>query len=442
MEVISLIGIVIAVVFINYATYRGLGLPLACLLGAMVIWISGGMDFQTSFTAAMEQTTPIMGAMLPIFMFGAILGLLYNKSGAIASLGLACLRPFKNVKNPNVQMLGSIFMFFILRTVVSLSGINPMALIVTMVGLVTVLFQDLDIPRKYCNCFLVVSTTIATYIPGAPNSPNVLLTQLIPGWTLNTCFIPRLLFMIIFIVGATFWLFVMIKRDKDKGAHFVPAKGMSTGDLNDPNVKRPFWVLTLIPLVLVYVLCSFVKMQAWLALFLGCIVAGILFIPYMKAPEGQGKFGWLVKEISASAVQIPLYYLMAYFPAGAIMASPGWALLNSWMGSLASSLPLALGFGIVATILVPVGSAATYITTSIANQIFIPAGLAVGTAGTLLLNANCVFDTLPNSPGMIMQADLTETPMKECYPSIFKTTVILTMGIMILAVLMAMVGIF
>lgn len=440
MEIISLIGIIVALVFINYSMYRGLGLPLACIIGTMMIWITGGTDFQAGWTACMDQTAPLLGRMLPIFMFGAILGFLYTSSGAAASLGLACFRPFKNVKNPNVKMIGTIFMFFVLRFIISLSGIDNMALIVTMVALVTVLFQDLDMPRKYCNCFLMVSGTIPTFMPGAPTMLNVILPMFLPGFTPNSCFVPRMLFLIIFIVVSTLWLFVMIKKEKDAGEHFVPAKGMNTGDLNDPNVKRPFWVITLIPLALVYILCSFVGLEAWLALFIGCIVAGVLFIPYIKAPEGTKKFGWLVEQFNFSAVQIPLYYTMSYFPAYAMLAAPGWTLLTSWMNSLAGALPLALGFGIVSTVLVPVGSSALVINAEIANSIFVPAGLAAGTAGTLLIVANTVFDTLPNSPGMIMQADLTETPLKVCYPSIFKTTVVLTMGIMILAVVMAMVG--
>lgn len=441
MEVISLIGIVIALVFINYSMYRGLGLPLACVIGTMVIWLSGGTGFQAGWADCMNATAPTLGRMLPIFMFGAILGFLYTNSGAATSLGLACFRPFKNVKNHDIKMLGTIFMFFVLRFILALSGIDNMALIVTVVALATVLFQDLDLPRKYCNAFLMVAGTIPTFMPGAPTMLNVILPMFLPGFTATSCFVPRMLFLLIFIVVATIWLYALCKKDKKNGAHFVPAHGMNTGDVNDPNVKRPFWVLTLIPLLLVYILCTVVGWEAWLGLFCGCIAASILFIPYIKAPEGTKKFGWLVGQFNRSAVQIPLYYTMSYFPAYAMLAAPGWTLLTAWMSSLANSLPLALGFGIVSTVLVPVGSSALVINAEIANTIFVPAGLAAGTAGTLLIVANTVFDSLPNSPGMIMQAELTETSMRECYPSIFKTTVLLTGGIMVLATVLAMIGI-
>jgi H+/gluconate symporter-like permease len=441
MQVISLLGIIVAIIFVNVAMYRGLGLPLACIFSAMIIWITGGVDIATGYSDAIGETASTFARMCSVFGFGAILGMLYAKSGAAASLGLAFFSPFKKVKNQNVKMLGTIFMFFVMRFVLALSGIDNMALIVTTVALVTVLFSDLDMPRKYANAMLMCAGTIPTFMPGAPTMLNVILPTFLPGFTAMSCFVPRMLFLIIFICLASLWLFVMIKKDMDKGEHYVPAKGMDIGDLNDPNVKRPFWVLTLLPLILVYVLCSFASMDAWLALFIGCILAGILFIPYIRVPEGRGKFGYMVEQMNDSYIQIPLYYNLTYLPAYAMMAVPGWTLLTNWMNSLAaSSAPLPLTFGLVCTILVPVGSSALVINANIASEIFVPAGLAAGTAGSLLIVANTVLDTLPNSPGMIMQADLTETPLRVCYPSIFKTTVVLTFGIMLLAVLFACIG--
>lgn len=72
---------------------------------------------------------------------------------------------------------------------------------------------------------------------------------------------------------------------------------------------------------------------------------------------------------------------------------------------------------------------------------FLSNDLSAATCGTLLVVSNTVLANLPNSCGMIMQAELTETPLREGYPSIFKTTVLLTGAIMAVATIMAMVGI-
>lgn len=440
MEVVSLIGIIIALIFMNYSIYRGLGLPLACIIGTLFIWLTSGINLFDGWSSSMESLAPQFTVFLPVYLFGAILGLLYSKSGAAASIGLAFFRPFKNARNQTVKMMGTIFMFFLMRVLISLSGMDNMALSITMVSLVLVLFQDLDMPRKYCNAFLMVSGTLYILIPGAPSMINVILPQLLPGFTSMTCAGFRTLVMLVFIIGSTLWLTWMISRDMKKGEHFEPAKGVCVGDLRDPNVKRPFWLVAVLPLILIWVLSSFVQWPSWASLALGCVFAGILFIPYMKAPEGRKKFGWVVDELNRSAIQIPLYYTLSFLPAYAIVETSGWTLLTGWAASLATVIPPALGFGIISTLLVPIGSSAMIVNSALAMEVFVPAGLAVSTAGILTIVSNTVFDSLPNSPGMIMQADLLETPLKECYPSIFKTTVLLTGIIMVLTILVACIG--
>lgn len=439
-SVISLIGIIIALVFVNYSVYRGLGLPIASIIAAVFIWLTSGINIETGWTSAMETVAPLMSTMLPILLFGSILGMFYAESGAAASLGLALFAPFKKVSNPTVKRIGTLFMFFILRVLLSLAGLNSMAIMSTMVALVTVLFQELNMPRRYCNCCLVVAGTIETFLPAVPSTLNILLPLYLEGFTATSCLIPRILFCVIFIAGSVLWLNYMISKDMAKGEHFEIGGGMNTGDLSDTTVKRPFWLVTLIPIAVIFALYNFAHLQAWSALAVGTVVAGCLFIPYIRVPESKHKFPYMVERINKSSISIPVYYLLSYLVAGAMVITPGYELLTSGIQAISQTLPLALGYGLVSMMLVPVGSSALLLNAQIASTIFVPAGLAAGTAGTIMIVANTVFDTLPNHPGMIMQADLTGTPMKECYPSIFKTTVLLTMGILVLAILMAMIG--
>lgn len=296
------------------------------MFSCFIIWITGGVSIPAGWDSAITELEPYLGAMIPIYIFGGILGLFYAKSGAAASLSLACFRPFKNAKNPKVKMLGTIFMFFIMRVLLTLSGIDNMALIVTTVAMVAVMCEELDIPRKYANCLLMISGTIPTFMPGAPTMMNVILPTALPGFTRMSCFIPRLLFMFAFIILSTLMVSFMIRRSKDKSEHYEAIPGMDAGELTDANVKRPFWLLTLVPLVVVYILSVVTTISSWICIMLGCIVAGVLFVPYMKVPEGQKRFGWLINEMNDASIQIPLYYCMDMMLAYAMVSVPGWAL--------------------------------------------------------------------------------------------------------------------
>lgn len=441
LQIVSLIGIVIAVAFQCWAVYKGLGLPMATLISCVIVWVSGGADIQAGYSAAAEVFTGTIGTMLPLFMFGTILGWIYVESGAIASLGRAFFGPVKKIQNPTARRIGLLFAFFIIRFIIGLSGIDNMAIMVFMVALVTVLFREMDAPRKYANCCLMVAGTISTFMPSVPTMLNEIVPMFLPGYTANTQAGVRWIFCIVFVVGSVIWLNSMIAKDMAKGERFIAAKGMDVGDLDDDTIKRPHWILTLLPVVLIYVLYNFCGFEGWTSLATGTILACLMFYRYLRAPEGRKLFGYFIEQTNSAAVRIPLHYMIGYALATSITTSVGWELLNVWMNNLATAINPAVGFGIVSFILVPIGASAMMINCTLAAEVFVPAGLSLASAGTLLIVAQTVLDTLPNSPGMIMQAELTETPMKVCYPPIFKTTVLLTGGIYIVNIVLAAVGI-
>ena len=132
---------------------------------------------------------------------------------------------------------------------------------------------------------------------------------------------------------------------------------------------------------------------------------------------------------------------LSYLPGLAITISPAYELILAGANAIATALPLSLGFGILAVILVVMGNSCTIVLTSLANTIFMPAGLSLTSVSLLMIVGNTVFDTLPNSPFLVAQAELLDSPMPESYPPIFKTTVLLTSAMMVLAIIMAAVGI-
>ena len=112
-----------------------------------------------------------------------------------------------------------------------------------------------------------------------------------------------------------------------------------------------------------------------------------------------------------------------------------------------ASIPIPSAFGLTLIAIILVGAmggaqSALVVIGTIAMATFIPNGMSVQAAGIIALWATAVLDTLPNSLGIIMQAQLTGVPMKECYPPIFKTTVLLTGAMSVLVAILAAIGLF
>ena len=78
---------------------------------------------------------------------------------------------------------------------------------------------------------------------------------------------------------------------------------------------------------------------------------------------------------------------------------------------------------------------------NLANIVFAAAGLELVTAGTIMLAGNTVLNTLPISAEMQVQSQLSDTPLKEGYPPIFKCTVVLTFGLMVVVSILLTLGI-
>lgn len=440
MAVFSLICIIIAIVFINYSMYRGLGLPLACIIGTIFIYITSGIDIATGWQNAMDsQIMNMMATYAPLFLFGGILGMFYSESGAATSLGLAVLTPAKKIKNPAGKMIVTFILFYILRTLLSLAGIDGMAIMPTVCALAIAVFKELDIPKRYMSAILQCGGTISMFLPWAPGGANIILPMLLPGFTPSTAWAGRLFFLAIFLFASVFWLTQMIRKDQAKGEGFIMGK-MRNIPINESE-HRPHWLLTLIPIIVIPILYNAFSMPAWLALAIGTAVAAVMFSRYISIPEGRGRLATIVDKCNNAGVMISVLLTLSYLPGLAITISPAYDLILAGANAIATALPLSLGFGILAVILVVMGNSCTIVLTSLANSIFMPAGLSLTSVSLLMIVGNTVFDTLPNSPFLVAQAELLDSPMPESYPPIFKTTILLTSAMMVLAIILAAVGI-
>ena len=440
MAIFSLVCIIIAIIFINYSMYRGMSLPLACIIGTIFICITSGLDIQTTYQSAMDSSVAaMMVTYAPLFFFGGILGMFYSESGAITSLGEAILAPSRKIQNPAVKMMVTMLLFFVIRTLLSLAGIDGMAIMPTVCALAISVFKELDAPRKYLSAILQCGGTISMFLPFAPGGANIILPMLLPGFTPGTAWAWRLFFLALFAIGSVVWITKMIQKDQANGEHFEMGK-MLPIPINESNY-RPHWIVTLIPIALIVVLYNVFGMAAWLALAGGTALAAVMFFRYIPIPEGRGKLATIVDKCNNAGVMISVLLTFSYLPGIAITMSPAYDLVLSLANNIAVTLPLAVGFGILAVFLVIMGNSCTIVLCDLANNIFLPAGLALPTLSILMIVGNTVFDTLPNSPFLSAQAQMLDSPMPESYPPIFKTTVLMTSAMMVLAIILAACGI-
>jgi hypothetical protein len=329
-------------------------------------------------------------------------------------------------------------MFLLLRIIIGLAGIDNMAIMYTMLAIAAGVFQKTNIPRKYLNVLLMVAGTCGTLVPGAPMSVLLTIEQYIPGFDNSKTLVLRALFLIAYVVIAVLIMYKMIRKDMNAGQGYDPGP-LSFPDSTAQKVPNP--ILTLVPLLVVYLLYNFAGFDAWLALLAGIVVAIVCFGVYIPKENGKSRFGTIVNTANAGVFAVPIAILISMLPGFVMEQSEAY---NTMINAVCSApIPSAFGFLIISVFVVGIaGTSACVLLGGIAVSAFVPAGLTAQACGLILLFSTVVLDSLPNNLGIITQCEIMDCSMKECYPSIFHTTVVLTGVMAVLISILAMVGAF
>ena len=231
----------------------------------------------------------------------------------------------------------------------------------------------------------------------------------------------------------------LVAKEQAKGEHFEI--GRLVNFRMPPDMKKPHWLLTLIPILVVAVFYNVVGLDAWIALAFGTVAAVIIFSPYIICLPGKGKFGTIIEKCTQGSTMISLSMALSFLPGCAIGIAPAYNLIVQGCNYMSELLPGIVVFGLLSVLLTLVGGSNTIILCSLANSVFIPAGLSISSMAAVMFVGTSVLSALPNSMYVYSQAQMTDCTMKESYSPVFKTNVILPAIITVLAIALVAVGI-
>lgn len=438
---LSVFGILAAFVLMNLLVYKGLDATITSFICCFVIIFTSGLNFNEAMAAGLGTVGSMCSVFIGIYVFGGVLASIYQATNATASLGKLILKPFGKCENPKVRRIGTLSMLVLVRVILGLAGLDNLAIMPLMVALVVAVFSGCDLPRKYVNCTLMFAATVGVMIPGAPHQYVVILQSVLTDYNNSGNLLVRWLLLLIYIAAGILILDRMMEKDQKKGLHFDPGP-LEVPDLNG-ELKAPHWLLTFIPMIVVYLTYNFLHLETWVALVCGVVVATALYFPYLPKEEGKTRLSAMVGSFNKGAVLVPLGIAGIFMVSSVMALSDGF----NWLVDLFCQIPIPAAFGLMLIAILLTGAtgaaqSALIIVGGIAAANFLPAGLSVQAAGLIALWATTVLDSLPNNLGIILQCDLTKCSMKECYPSIFKTTVVLTLVMCLLVCLFAVAGLY
>lgn len=270
MEVIGVIGIIVALVIFVIASMKGWNVLITSLIAAAIIILTNGMDLAGAMVGSEKSYVTGMAGFvqknLLIFMGGAIIGEFMDKSGAAKSIANAVMG-VAGKKGPYFILLG----IALVGAILTYAGVSMFVAMFALIPLARPMFKEANIPwHLFCAAWSLgaCSFTMAM-IPGVPavawiNAANGC------GVSLTAAPVLGIVGSIIAIAVSCIYIKFALKRAEAKGETYAQTAGVEDeAAVEEDDRKLPNLGLSLLPLV------------ALIAIIIGGSIAGVANIVYI-----------------------------------------------------------------------------------------------------------------------------------------------------------------
>lgn len=432
----GILGIIIGFACLIILCYKNVNVYVVAVISSVIVILFNRLPFtDTLVNTLLLGAGTYLGQYIGLHLFGSILGKIYTYSGAAVSISKAILKAllrdgYSERASRRLAILGAILSGWIL----TYGGINAAIIVFTLYPIILSIFAETGIPKKYIvGTILGGSCTFALTGPGSPQPPNVVAMTVLNTPSTSGA-IPGIIGGIVELIIIVFALEWLITRGIEKGETF--AYGPKDVVFDDSK-EKPFFVIALIPLVLIFVVFNIIKINLVVSLIIGCLSALILFWKYlggikatlsainegaMVAPGAMFSlasvvgFGMVVKQTEAFQQIVDTLLHLPLPPVILLIIAVG--VLSLLTGGAAAGQQLALP--VIAPSIISMGLPAQFIHR-----------ISCFTGSTL--------DTNPSSGTVIMYLNATDTTLKESYPAVFITTVLATScGTAVVAIILSL----
>lgn len=436
---LGIIGIVLAFAVLIYLTFKGVSTLIITPIAVLVVAIFNGLPVLTSYTETyMGGVANLLLVLFPLIMLGAILGKIYDQSGAALSIANFFDKILVQKLEGEKKIRAAIAVIVIVSNLLVFGGIDSFIIVFTTFPFVVSLCQKAGISKR-CLPGLMLTTSAASCCAGSPTVHNVLPMTML-GTTSNAALIPGIIALVIIGGGIILSISHMAVKDYRRG---VVADYSYLGIDTSDEREKPHILLAIIPIIVVFVLFSIVGLHVTASITVGIILAVILFAKYIKP----------TKTLKEALPQLKPFALKATGIRNTLndgaMAAPLAVLQVAVVGGFATVVATTPAFGALSEglmglpihplLIVMIG---TFILVAITSappaglQIILPmfaaAFLAAGafegivSAGAIhrIAAVSCVtFETLPFNGAVMLVLQMAKQTHKEGYFSLFVTTV-------------------
>ncbi|HFI0374964.1 TPA: GntP family permease [Streptococcus suis] len=407
MEILAILGVLLAVVAIIYWTAKNLHVIVAAPLASLIIILTNQMNvLEVMFGQEKSYMTGLAGFLInnfAIFMLGSILARYMEESGATQTIANSILK-LVGKDSPYKVLLA----ITLIASLLTYGGVSIFVVIFTLLPLSRPLFKELNINWALfpIPVFLGAGTYTMTTLPGAPSIQNVIPTKVL-GTSLTAAPLLSLAASVTLLLFGLFYMAYCLKQSLAKGETYTE---VDEAPISTEEGKQPSLVLSILPLLsLIGVI--FVWSQTPNILVIGLTVsillAALIFHSYIPNQKDMLNSGAIASIVPAFATSSTVAF------GTVLVMSTGFAVIQDWIQQIPGSplISLSISTALISGI---IGSSSGAV--GIASSNFLPSYLEMGLNPELLhrvvVVASAILTVVPQSGVMITFHNLSKLSMK------------------------------
>lgn len=299
---ISLIGILVAMVFLIVASIKGLPILVVGPVSAVIVFAFSGMGpaeilenmggaYSADFAGFAESNFLLF---LPACVLGAMLG----DSGAAQKIAIKIgdlAQRLGGGKNDTMSKYLVIMGLSLITAILSFGGVSGFVVIFTIAPICREIFKKMDIPWHFVIAVAVYGGSMWTAIlPGSPSVQNLMPMEYL-GTEATAAPLLAVITTLTCIVFGAWYIWFVLRRNERRGEGYLPtgqlmeenSSELDTSILGDTCTNWEF-IKALLPSIILLVCMNIVLVDydPWLSLTIGCIVCYVL---YFKQFQNIGK---------------------------------------------------------------------------------------------------------------------------------------------------------
>ncbi|PJN87239.1 GntP family permease [Bacillus sp. mrc49] len=338
MEIIQVVGILLAIAFIIYAAMKGFSILIVAPIAAVIVILTNQMDFFPALigkeNSYMTGLTGFVVNFFAIFILGSILAKYIDVSGAAQSIAEKVLE-----KTGTEKPFPVLVAIFFISALLTYGGISLFVVIFVLIPLAKPLFKQLNIAWN----LVLIPVTLGfgsftmTMLPGTPSIQNVVPTAYL-GTSLTAAPLLGMIGSVVAIAFTLWYMNSMLKKSMAKGETFADFD--VSGSEGDVKKELPTVFISILPiLLLIVIILVGSTFKVGNILIIGLVVAIIVsafvfnkYIPSQKALINEGASGSIMPVfLTSSAVAFGVIITLApgfKFISDTILGIPGNPLIS------------------------------------------------------------------------------------------------------------------